>query len=76
MLQERKVAGLIVDDVVISTESLMEMSTSNIPGVRSGRCLRQTASPPSVSPLLENIEVLMSHKPRVHQACCRDSFSF
>jgi hypothetical protein len=65
MLQSRKVAGSIPDEVIAffnwrnpssrtmalgSTQPLTEVSTRNLPrGVKSGRFIRLTTSPPSVS---------------------------
>jgi hypothetical protein len=47
-----------------STQSLTEMSTRNLPGGKSGRCVGLTTLPPSMSRMSENEGASTSRNPK------------
>ena len=49
-----------------STHPLVKMSTRNIPGGKSGRCVRVTTSPPSSAECHENLGAYTSWNPLGH----------
>jgi squalene cyclase len=56
-----------------STQPLTEMSTRNLPGVKSSRRLSLTTLPPSVSRMTENVGVSTSRNPKGLHGLYRDS---
>jgi hypothetical protein len=46
------------------TQPLKELSTTNLPGFKSGRCVGQTTLPPSISRISENVGASTSHNPK------------
>jgi hypothetical protein len=59
--------------VLGSTEPLTEMSTRNLPGVKSGWCVGLTTLPPSVSRMSENVGASTSRNPKGLHGLCRDN---
>jgi hypothetical protein len=59
-----------------STQPLTEMSTRDLPGVKSGWRVGLTILPPSVSRMHENVGALTSHNPKGLQGLYRDNFAF
>jgi hypothetical protein len=58
-----------------STQPLTKMSTRNLPGVKSGRCVGLTTSSPSVSQMSENVGASTSRNPKGLHGLCRDNFT-
>jgi hypothetical protein len=59
-----------------SNQSLTEMSTRNLPGVKSGRVVWLTTLPPSVSRMSENVRASTSRKPEHLHGLYKDNFLF
>jgi hypothetical protein len=59
-----------------STQPLTEMSTRNLPGVKSGRCVGLTNLPPSVSQLSENVGASTSRNTKGIHGLYRDTSTF
>jgi hypothetical protein len=59
-----------------STQPLTEMSTRNLPGVKSCRCTGQTTLPPSTSQMPENVGASTSYNPKGPDGLYRENFTF
>jgi hypothetical protein len=59
-----------------STQLLIEMSTSNLPGGKSGRRVGLTTLPPSMSRISENVGAPTSRNPKGLHGLYRDNFTF
>jgi hypothetical protein len=59
-----------------STQPLIEMSTRNFPGVKSGQHVGLTTLPPSMSRMFENVGASTSRKPKSLHSLYRDNFTF
>jgi hypothetical protein len=62
--------------VLGSTQPLTEMSTRNLPGVKSGRRVGLTTLPPSMSRMSENVGASTSLIPKGLHGLYRDDFTF
>jgi hypothetical protein len=58
-----------------STQPLKEISTRNLPRVKSGRRVGLTILPPSVSRMSENVGASTSRNPKGLQGLYRDNFT-
>jgi hypothetical protein len=58
-----------------STQPLTEMSTRNLPGVKSGRCVGLTTLPPSVGRMSENVGASTYRNPKGLHGLYRDKFT-
>jgi hypothetical protein len=58
-----------------STQPLTEMSTRNLPGGKSGRRVRLTTLPPSVSRMAEYVGASTSRNPKGRHGLYRDNFT-
>jgi hypothetical protein len=59
-----------------STQPLTEMSTGNLLGIKSGRHVRLTTLPPSMSRMSENVRTSTSCTPKGLHGLYRDNFTF
>jgi hypothetical protein len=59
-----------------STQPLIEMSTRNFPGVKSGLRIGPTTFPPSMGRMSENVEASTSRNPKGLHGLYRKNFTF
>jgi hypothetical protein len=59
-----------------SAQPLTEMSTRNLPGVKSGRRVGLITLPPSVSRMSEKVGASTSRNPKGLHGLYRDNFTF